>query len=729
MTSSIFNWAIDKYLSKFLEINKDETKISLWNGSVEMSNVKIKPEIFTTMNMPYFELVNGYVGKIKLVVSLPRFYLYPIKVVVEKVFFHAKQKKLETINKKVEIQNMESYKDNKLLSMEELANEVNNLQAEGGPGYLDKIINNLEIEIKDICVRFDDDLSYNLIPFTFGLLLKNLKIKTVDANYREAEEGKTIPIGEIGRKILKMDNFSIYLDTYENEKKLVEYYSKIVNSDITQVKEEKLKLKNFLGPMLQYYRYCLSETEVHINDRSAHQYLNYNSGFTIKLAMNQNLKNGQPKFLADCQLNKILLSMSLVQIKAAMKLLAYQDLNAKYQLGLRKEYYIKELKENEQITYIDNYIEYFKAKYGQNKNEKQAKILEPILRQIESGLKYEDIQKMREAANYKLFHDTEIDKINEKITKLEGGSGFWSYFSSGPNEEQKKEIQKLTEQKNKLLKENVDKNVKDLLKKDSKGDDEIDTMKDIPDSFCLYKILLTLPQFSFDINKLSNEKMLSMEFNNFTINGEMRKKGQFFSLLIDDISVKQYQLKNNNMYETILATIEQKDDKPKKPEQSRKGTCFIEFENNPSLEKSNFRFKFRNSKRLIITVNLYSIQYIMNKVLDSLAATISKFGSERYIGSGEIQNLIKSGFESNYISGGFQHFNIDLDIEMKSPIILYPQDILDPKNTKCLFIRLGDVEMNSILSPRQVLEKNYDLSNDRNECLHLMILGEILMIS
>ena len=378
MTSSIFNWAIDKFLSKFLEINKDETKISLWNGSVEMSNVKIKPEIFTTMNLPYFELVNGYIGKIKLVVSLPRFYLYPIKVVVEKVFFHAKQKKLETINKKTEIENMEAYKDSQLLSMEELANEVKNLQSEGGPGYVDQIINNLEIEIKDICVRFDDDLSYNLIPFTFGLLLKNLKIKTVDEDFKEPKEGETIPIGEVGRKILKMDNFSIYLDTYENDKKLVEYFSKIVNDDVTQVKDEKLK--TFLGPMLQYYRYCLSETEVHINDRNAHQYLNYNSGFEIKLAMNQNLKNGDPQYAADCQLNNLLLSMSLVQIKAAMKLLAYQDLNAKYQLGLSKEYYVKVLKEEDKITYIDSYIEYFKAKYTK-KDEKQAKILEPVLRQ------------------------------------------------------------------------------------------------------------------------------------------------------------------------------------------------------------------------------------------------------------------------------------------------------------------------------------------------------------
>ena len=711
MTSSIFNWAIDKFLSKFLEINKDETKISLWNGSVEMSNVKIKSEIFTTMNLPYFELVNGYIGKIKLVVSLPRFYLYPIKVVVEKVFFHAKQKKLETINKKTEIENMEAYKDSQLLSMEELANEVKNLQSEGGPGYVDQIINNLEIEIKDICVRFDDDLSYNLIPFTFGLLLKNLKIKTVDEDFKEPKEGETIPIGEVGRKILKMDNFSIYLDTYENDKKLVEYFSKIVNDDVTQVKDEKLK--TFLGPMLQYYRYCLSETEVHINDRNAHQYLNYNSGFEIKLAMNQNLKNGDPQYAADCQLNNLLLSMSLVQIKAAMKLLAYQDLNAKYQLGLSKEYYVKVLKEEDKITYIDSYIEYFKAKYTK-KDEKQAKILEPVLRQIEKGLKYNDIQVMRDAAKYKMFHDTEIDNIDEKIKQLESGTGFWSYFSYSPTEEQKKEIQKLKEQKNKLMKENIDQGVKDRLSKSGQSN-EVDTLKDIPDNFCLYRVILKLPLFSLDINKQNNEKMISIESNNFQVKGEIRKKGQFFSLLIDDIFVKQYQLKNNNMYETIMATIEQKDDKPKKEGQVTKGACYIEFENNPSFKNSNFRFKYRNTKRLIITVNLYSIQYIMNKVLDSLAATISKFGSERYIGSGEIQNLIKSGFETNYMAGGFQHFNIDLDIQMKSPIILYPQDILDPYNKKCLFIKFGDFEMKSELPPRQILEKNYDLSDNRKE--------------
>ncbi len=148
-----------------------------------MSNLKIKPEIFISMNLPYFELVHGYVGKMKIKMTLPLFYKHPIKVEIDKVFFHAKQKKLETIKKEVEIQNMENYKNTKLLRREEFTNELDNLKKESSPGMVSEIINNLEININDICIRFDDEISYNLIPFSFGVLLKNLKIRTVDKNF------------------------------------------------------------------------------------------------------------------------------------------------------------------------------------------------------------------------------------------------------------------------------------------------------------------------------------------------------------------------------------------------------------------------------------------------------------------------------------------------------------------------------------------------------------------
>ena len=166
-----------------------------------------------------------------------------------------------------------------------------------------------------------------------------------------------------------MENFSIYLDTYENEKKLVPYDSRIVNTEVTEVKNEKMV--KYLGPMLNYYKYCISETEVYINEQNSHQYLNYNSGFLIKLSMNPKLKEGKPQYSVDCILDKILMSISLVQIKAVMKLLAYQDLNSKYQIGLAKEYYNKVLTENEKISYTDDSPNISKQNMVQRKMKKK----------------------------------------------------------------------------------------------------------------------------------------------------------------------------------------------------------------------------------------------------------------------------------------------------------------------------------------------------------------------
>ena len=147
MTSSIVNFIVERYLANILEINTSQTTASIWSGTVEMQNLKIKPEIFQTMNLPYLELVNGYVGKLKLELQMPRFYLYPIKGYVDKVFFHARRKNIDKLNKDKEIEAMELYKQSQLTNVEQLNNQVSQLQNEG-PGMVQQIMNNIQIIIK-----------------------------------------------------------------------------------------------------------------------------------------------------------------------------------------------------------------------------------------------------------------------------------------------------------------------------------------------------------------------------------------------------------------------------------------------------------------------------------------------------------------------------------------------------------------------------------------------------
>ena len=438
--ATVINWIIGKYLSNILEINKDLTKSSLISGEIQMANLKIKPEIFTLLNLPFFELVNGYVGKLKIKLQMPRFHLYPIRIEVDKVFFHAKQKELSSIKKESEIKFMEGFKSYQLQSLEEFRNEMTRIEDESNPNMLSRIINNIEININDICIRFDDEISYSLTPFCFGILLKNIKMKSVDKDFKDLEEKKTVPFEEINNKMIEIDKFSIYLDTFENEGKLLEYSKKIIDTTNTEIKEEKFK--TFLGPLLDYYRYCLSETYEHINNYSAHNYILFNLSFFVKISINENLQNGKHKIMVDALIKEIKMGISLVQIKTLLKLSIYQNLMLKYQSGLSNEFYVKKLTEQEKMEYIDNYINYFRNMYGKKPNEKKANKIKTLLTKVEDGLKYEDIQIMRNASESKMKYIDELEEIEKNLKEKKGENKIFKKFSFKKKTIEEEELEK-----------------------------------------------------------------------------------------------------------------------------------------------------------------------------------------------------------------------------------------------------------------------------------------------
>ena len=730
MASGIINWIIEKYLSNILEINKDLTKSSIFTGEIQMANLKIKTEIFTLLDLPFFELVHGYVGKLRIKVKMPRVHLHPIRVEVENVFFHAKQKKLSNINKESEIKFMEGYKISQLQGLEEFKNEVNNYQDEVNPNMLSKLINNIEININNICIRFDDEISYSLTPFCFGILLKNIKFKTVDKDFKEVEGKYSLPFEEINNKIVKMESFSIFLDTFENEGKLVTYDKRIVDTPNTEISDEKFK--NFLGPMLDYYRYCLSETYEHIYNYSAHNYILFNLGFLLKLSINENLKNGKPKITVDCQMDEIKMELSLVQIKAIIKLSIYQILMLKYQTGLSKEYYNRKLTEEEKMEYIDNYIIYHNHMYGKKPNEKKAKQMKNILNKVEERLKYEEIQIMRNAAESKMKHSNQLDEIDKQINEIKKNDDNNNLFKRLSFKKKKKEVDE-EKQKEKM------KQIEELQEKKSKLEKKVTNLiknklehiellsgffPDASGDFSLLKINFEIPVISFNINRTQEEKLFSFVFKKFVVFGDLKNRQQLLILTINDMSMLQYQLPESK-YETIMTTVQQKNDTFKEDEKKKINACYIELENNPEFINSNFRIKFRNQKRIIVIANIFSLQYISKRVSDYLSFfndTNFDF-PERYNASGEIYQFIKDGFKIDNIETYFQHFNADLDVTIKSPIILFPIDILDNSNRKCILVRCGDFHILSILPPRQDPKINYAEVKERLKLMDTYMLN------
>ena len=367
MTSSIFNFVIDKFASQFLTIDPAQTKTSIFSGLLEISNVRIKPEIFTFFNVPFLELVHGYIGKLTVKMSFPRFLSNPIKVKIEKVFFHARSKEIKKLNKEHEIQNMENYKNSKLQSAEELLAEVNKIQSES-PSYATQIINNLQISVSDICIRFDDEISNPKIPFSFGILMKDFFLRSTDEKYTiDLPEDSNVPYSEVNRKIIKLTNFSMFLDTFSNIQEL-NFKNFIIENEKTSLAEE---IKNKLDEDYDYFKYSLSEIYENINNKESHRYLLFNMNLLIKTAINDNLKNDQPKISGEINLGNIQIQISLEQIGTLLKFLAYINLNSMYQIGVAKEFYNHILTDNEKNNYTENYITYYDYTYTEGKKNKK----------------------------------------------------------------------------------------------------------------------------------------------------------------------------------------------------------------------------------------------------------------------------------------------------------------------------------------------------------------------
>ena len=721
MASGIINWVIGKYLSNILEINKDLTKSSLFTGELKMENLKIKPEIFTILNLPFFELVHGYLGKLRVKAKMPRIHLHPIKVEIENIFFHAKQKKLSNINKESEIKFMEAFKGNSLTILEELKNQLNNCQDEIKANMVSKIINNIEIYISNICIRFDDNISYSLTPFCFGVIIKNIKIKSVDKDFKEVEGKYSIPFGEINNKIIQIDYFSVFLDTFEAEGKLVEYDKRIVDTDNTIITDEKFR--TFLGPMLNYYRYCLSEIYEHFKDDSSHSYILHNLGILIKASINENMKNGKPKIMLDCLINGINLELNLIQIKAFVKLSIYQNLMLKYQSGLKKIFYVKKLTEGEKMEYIDNYMNYYRYMYGKKQNEKKGNKIKSKLRKVEKGLLYEEIQIMRNAAEAKMRQLDEIEEVDKKLKEVKNEGKLFkriNFKKKNKEEEEEKEKEKKKQiDELELKKAELEKSLPDVIKHRL---DHIELLSglfpDATDNFSLMSINFEIPEIQLCIKRTREEKLFTLILKKFNSFGDLKNREQNIKLTINDMSLLQYQLPESK-YQMIMTTVEQKNEDFGDEKTKEINACDIELNNNPEFEKSNLKIKFRNQKRYILIANIYSLQYIGKKFADYLTFFMDKTFDfpEKYDCSGEIYRFIKDGFIYDSMQVSFQHFNADLDVTIKGPMVLFPIDILDNRNKKCILVRCGDLEVSSILPPREDKFINYNEVKDRKKLI------------
>lgn len=286
---------LNKVLGDFVEnLNADQLNISVFSGSVNLENLRIKQDALDAFGLPY-AIRQGTIGKIKVEIPWTSLSSSPLKIEVESVFVQVvsspthewvakNQEKRLLKNKQSELAGFELYNSEQLAAVSE-------------PGYLEKLItkvlNNLQISVIGIHIRIDDFES-SIKPYCVGVVVKSVSAYTCNASWRR----EYFDQGPVAYKLAQVEGFCVFLDD---------------NTDLRQTGEPSAFMQ-------------LSQQEA-LSVSLSHKFLVLPSLVSLKVTLNKSPRDlNAPQIAAeldDCTLQTRLEAQQLTHIFKFLEFLSY----------------------------------------------------------------------------------------------------------------------------------------------------------------------------------------------------------------------------------------------------------------------------------------------------------------------------------------------------------------------------------------------------------------------
>lgn len=182
MFESLVASLLNRYLSDYIdEVDYNNLKLGIFSGTLELLNIKVKPSAMYQFDLPV-DVKGGTIGRLKINVSWRNILTKPAVAVLEDLFVllgpfedkiddPARVEELSMVHKRKQLQEFENLDNRDLVESKE-------------KGYADKvqdtIINNIQVYVKNVHIRYEDKHSLKDKNISFGLYLKEFKAETVD---------------------------------------------------------------------------------------------------------------------------------------------------------------------------------------------------------------------------------------------------------------------------------------------------------------------------------------------------------------------------------------------------------------------------------------------------------------------------------------------------------------------------------------------------------------------
>ncbi|XP_020712491.2 intermembrane lipid transfer protein Vps13D isoform X3 [Athalia rosae] len=224
MLEGLVAWILNNYLGKYVEnLNTDQLSIALLSGEVELENLPLKREALRHIGFPV-EVKAGFVGKVRLHVPVTQIRTAPWVIVIEQLYLVAGPICLEEYDSEAEDQAAQEYKLGRLDMLEarwradterELGYYATSYSSwlNYGTSLVTNIIENLQLNIKDVHFRYEDDVtlsSHDGSGVAFGVTIGALTTQSCDASWIPGSTSWNL--GDASFKLMELDGLSVYWD-------------------------------------------------------------------------------------------------------------------------------------------------------------------------------------------------------------------------------------------------------------------------------------------------------------------------------------------------------------------------------------------------------------------------------------------------------------------------------------------------------------------------------------
>ncbi|KAI0321342.1 hypothetical protein OF83DRAFT_1274656 [Amylostereum chailletii] len=705
----VLNVVFNRILAPYVEnLDMNQVNYGIGQGQLMLKKLRLKRGALDKFRLPV-DVLEGHLGKFTLSLHWMNLGNQPVEVLIEDVYLlvvpspHGDDDPEES-ERRMQAAKAERLENAELLHMRSQTNIEETPQQQGLlASLIAKIVNNLQITVKNIHIRYEDKLSVPGHPFAAGFTLAGFSAYSVDENWVPAFIESTA--GRI-HKLAKLESLALYFDTDAKsmaglpyEKAVEAFVSMIAREDSTQDHQFVLKpvtgegrvvMNNQLDSKTPRFdiQILFDEIAVLLDD---HQYRDIIS--LVDMFHVYARKHQYRKYKIAAEENEGSHPRALLKFAGQAILDGVHERNRKWTWA-----YFAERRDDRH-----RYVELFKKTQLNAQTPQDASVLAAL----EKKLSYEDIRFYRSISRSELRKDQalrkklEDERKRQESTQSSGWTGWlWGSTSSQTTEESTFHGPMTDEQRKELY---------DVLDYDEKT--AMAESFEAPRDALKMRVAAQLKKGSFGLRSDphgANAEVISVVFDAFQADILQRRDNFEASASLGGFGVFDGTTKGT-LYPQIVHVKSDDGRNDNTGSVNSDPFFFVKFENNPLDERADTALTVRMRHMEIVyhkgyVEAVYKFFRPPSSQLQSVEALLN-VASETLEG---FRKETRAGLEYALQS----HKTVDLQVDMNAPIIIIPESVTTPKCTY-LLVDAGHIAIESDLVNKDAIKEVHAKRNQQ----------------